>query len=135
MRPLPTYKGYTYLLTAVDHFTRWPEALSLMDWHFAYVHIVQLLTSKVYTHLLTAVDHFTRWSEAVTLMDTSTSIFEKTFTYLCVVRLLLDSTTVLEGLFGEYHSSAALGKQGMCVNKQPPFGVRGQQQHPNVTGV
>ena len=44
-------------------------------------------------------------------------------TYLCVVRLLLDSTTVLEGLFGEYHSSsAALGKQRLGVTKQPPFG-------------
>ena len=37
---------------------------------------------------------------------------ENNVTYLCVVRLLLDSTTVLEGLFGEYpSSSAALGKQ------------------------
>ena len=41
---------------------------------------------------------------------------------LCTVRLLLDSTTVLEGLFGEYHSSsAALGKQRLGVTKQPPF--------------
>ena len=48
---------------------------------------------------------------------------ENKVTYLCVVRLLLDSTTVLEGLFGEYHSSsAALGKQRLGVTKQPPFG-------------
>ena len=48
---------------------------------------------------------------------------EKKVTYLCVVRLLLDSTTVLEGLFGEYHSSsAALGKRRLGVTKQPPFG-------------
>ena len=48
---------------------------------------------------------------------------EKKVTYLCVVRLLLDSTTVLEGLFGEYHSSsAALGKLRLGVTKQPPFG-------------
>ena len=44
-------------------------------------------------------------------------------TYLRVVRLLLDSTTALEGLFGEYHSSsAALGKRRLGVTKQPPFG-------------
>ena len=43
---------------------------------------------------------------------------EKKVTYLCVVRLLLDSTTVLEGVFGEYHSSsAALGKQCLGVTK------------------
>ena len=48
---------------------------------------------------------------------------EKKVTYLCVVRLLLDSTTALEGLFGEYHSSsAALGKRRLGVTKQPPFG-------------
>ena len=48
---------------------------------------------------------------------------ENKVTYLCVVRLLLNSTTVLEGLFGEYHSSsAALGKQRLGVTKQPPFG-------------
>ena len=48
---------------------------------------------------------------------------EKKVTYLCVVRLLLDSTTVREGLFGEYHSSsAALGKRRLGVTKQPPFG-------------
>ena len=47
---------------------------------------------------------------------------EKKVTYLCVVRLL-DSTTELEGLFGEYHSSsAALGKRRLGVTKQPPFG-------------
>ena len=47
---------------------------------------------------------------------------EKKVTYLCVARLLLDSTTVLEGLFGEYHSSsAALGKQRLGVTKQPRF--------------
>ena len=41
---------------------------------------------------------------------------EKKVTYLCVVRLLLDSTTVLEGLFREYHSSsAAPGKQRLGV--------------------
>ena len=48
---------------------------------------------------------------------------EKKVIYLCVVRLLLDSTTALEGLFGEYHSSsAALGKRRLGVTKQPPFG-------------
>ena len=62
---------------------------------------------------------------------------ENKVTYLCVVGLLLDSTTVLEGLFGEYHSSsAALGKQRLGVTKQPPFGDReGEQQHLNVTDV
>ena len=61
---------------------------------------------------------------------------EKKVTYLCVVRLLLDSTTVLEGLFGEYHSSsAALGKQRLGVTTQPPFGDRWQQQHPNIADV
>ena len=49
-------------------------------------------------------------------------VSEKKVTYLCVVRLLLDCITVLEGLFGEYHSSsAALGKQRLGVTKQPPF--------------
>ena len=44
---------------------------------------------------------------------------------------------MLEGLFGEYHSSsAALGKQCLGVTKQPPFGDwGGQQQHPNVADV
>ena len=43
---------------------------------------------------------------------------ERKVTYLCIVRLLLDSTTVLEGVFGEYHSSsAALGKQCLGVTK------------------
>ena len=27
--PLPTYKGYTYLLTCMDRYTRWPEAIPL----------------------------------------------------------------------------------------------------------
>ena len=43
------------------------------------------------------------------------------------------STTVLEGLFGEYHSSAALGKQCLSGTKLAPFGD--WQQHPNVTDV
>ena len=63
---------------------------------------------------------------------------ENKVTYLCVVRLLMDSTTVLEGLFGEYHSSSsALGKQRLGVTKQPPFGDwgGGQQQHPNIADV
>ena len=57
---------------------------------------------------------------------------EKKVTYLCVVRLLLESTTVLEGFFGEYHSStAALGKQRLGVTKQPPFGDWGRAAAPN----
>ena len=53
------------------------------------------------------------------LFDNMQIMTEKKVTYLCVVRLLLDSTTVLEGLFGEYHSSsAALGKQRLGVIQQ-----------------
>ena len=58
-------------------------------------------------------------------------VAEKKVTYLCVVRLLLDSTTVLEGLFREYHSSsAALGKRRLGVTKQPPFGDGGAAATP-----
>ena len=39
----------------------------------------------------------------------------------------------LEGLFGEYHSSATLGKQCLSGTKRAPFGD--WQQHPNVTDV
>jgi cleavage and polyadenylation specificity factor subunit 1 len=31
MGPLPTSAGYTYCLTAIDHFTCWPEAISIPD--------------------------------------------------------------------------------------------------------
>ena len=44
---------------------------------------------------------------------------EKKVTYLCVVRLLLDSTTALEGLLPSNHLSV----------------IGGQQQHPNVADV
>ena len=29
--PLPPSKGYTYLLTAINHFTRWPEAVPISN--------------------------------------------------------------------------------------------------------
>ena len=29
--PQPTSQGYSYLLTCVDHFTRWPEAILIID--------------------------------------------------------------------------------------------------------
>jgi hypothetical protein len=29
--PLPTSEGYTYCLTAVDRFTRWPKAISITN--------------------------------------------------------------------------------------------------------
>ena len=31
VRPLPSSNGFTYLLTRVDHFTRWPEAILIAD--------------------------------------------------------------------------------------------------------
>ena len=29
--PLPTSQGYTYILTCIDQFTCWPEAISISD--------------------------------------------------------------------------------------------------------
>ena len=29
--PLPTNHGYTYLLTMIDRFSRWPEVIPLQD--------------------------------------------------------------------------------------------------------
>ena len=47
---------------------------------------------------------------------------KKRVTYLCIKVEELLSATVLEGLFGEYHSSsAALGRQLPGVTKQPLF--------------
>ena len=47
---------------------------------------------------------------------------KKGVTYICIKVEELLGVTVLEGLFGEYHSSsAALGRQRPGVTKQPPF--------------
>jgi hypothetical protein len=29
--PLPTSAGYIYCLTAIDHFTHWPEVIPILD--------------------------------------------------------------------------------------------------------
>ena len=56
---------------------------------------------------------------------------ENKVTYLCVVRLLLDSTTVLEGL----SENTTPHQQHWVNNVWVIGGEGGQQQHPNVTDV
>ena len=46
--PLPTARGFTYLLTFVDHFIRWPEAFPLL--HITAEVIVQAFLSDWISH-------------------------------------------------------------------------------------
>ena len=78
--PLPESQGFTYLLTIVDRFTRWPEAIPLIDisaatcaraflYHWVYRHgVPSTLTSDRGRQFVSDL-----WTKTASLLGTSTN--------------------------------------------------------------
>ena len=113
------FSGYIPAVELALQFTN-TNSCVLPDYHIGFTDVVDPQVSRKHFHYIWICIQYLpcTWSNTD---EQHCGHTEKKVTYLCVVRLLI--VAVLEGLFGEYHSSsAAQDKQRLGGTKQPPFG-------------